>query len=799
MATVELTWSDNSTTEDGFNIYRATAPSPSFPGDYTQIDSVSHNVSFYEDTNAPDGSLVYYAVTAFDDDGESVETTTTVNLGQSASVDVVSAETSPQEPSAVGGPTSATLATASATPDVQAPLATQGLVATPEPASAEASPQEPTATGSAVSATVDTATATPDVQDAISYRNGREISDLDHGTLLAPTSTGTATVSTGFDPDLILFTATNTIPQRDVEASTTDDYGWMHGASDLVGGVERCIFSGTGSSSTNGQATETDNTRCVNILELDADGNLINNRIQATVSATSASDFTLDFTSVGESEVILYKAYKFQGNGRAHVDFANARTTTGTQSITAPGFRPDFVKLVGQPRCDLGAQTVQDGNDWGISHGFLNESKQHAMAFASFSNNVDDHVWGGKTGDCLQIRHAESKGGATGDTVASGTITDSGFDLNYSQVKGDGNGEIFMYIAIEAQEGFTIDSINARLEKELFDLNGNYREISAVGNATINDLSSDGFSGGNQNAITYGWTHGISESNFSGKAISTAASSDSIGAHRYNFTSNGMLKMEFTDSNGNLDGTERIEIDGRFAGRVELEVREAAQGYPDVLADSHETNPIIFWGAKEADFSIQVYKTFTNTDANEVGATGGATSVTPDVASQTVDVLQPNATGGPVTVSINESTATVDVQNPNIEPGVVTVPADVASSVVDVLTPSATGGPTTVSVNTSSATVDVISPDIVPGGVTAVVDDVISAETDVISPSVLAGGVTAEIDEPATAQVQAGELVAVLASGKGRVRSVTISEVEELGELHDEVVITISQKKEEDS
>lgn len=79
MATVELTWTDNASNEDGFRVYRTTTESPSFPGDYTQIEEINTaDTESYTDTNAPGGDEVFYAVTSFNSNGESSETTDSV-------------------------------------------------------------------------------------------------------------------------------------------------------------------------------------------------------------------------------------------------------------------------------------------------------------------------------------------------------------------------------------------------------------------------------------------------------------------------------------------------------------------------------------------------------------------------------------------------------------------------------------------------------------------------------------------------------------------------------------------------
>jgi len=71
MVSINLSWTDNSDNENEFRVYRTTKVAPTFPDDYTQIDTVGADTTSYTDTNAPNGESVDYAVTAANDDGES--------------------------------------------------------------------------------------------------------------------------------------------------------------------------------------------------------------------------------------------------------------------------------------------------------------------------------------------------------------------------------------------------------------------------------------------------------------------------------------------------------------------------------------------------------------------------------------------------------------------------------------------------------------------------------------------------------------------------------------------------------
>jgi len=84
---VELNWTDNSNIENSYNIYRSTNDSPTFPSDYTKIDTVGKDITSYNDTDAPFGGVGSYAVTAKNSGGESAPTIDTVVLPLPITID----------------------------------------------------------------------------------------------------------------------------------------------------------------------------------------------------------------------------------------------------------------------------------------------------------------------------------------------------------------------------------------------------------------------------------------------------------------------------------------------------------------------------------------------------------------------------------------------------------------------------------------------------------------------------------------------------------------------------------------
>jgi hypothetical protein len=328
------------------------------------------------------------------------------------------------------------------------------------------------------------------------------------------------------------------------------------------------------------------------------DGNAINNRIQAT--ATQQSDgFDLEFTSVGAQEHIRYRAYKLGNNDQVDIGFENLGTSDGTRSVNV-GFEPDFVRFWANPRLSTGSETVQDGNDWGMANGWLGRNDQFAMAFTSYSDNVDDHVWSGRDDQCLAVQHASSKGGSTGLTDATGSLTSSGFDLDVT-TSGDGtsDNELYLYVALQMEGGFSLAKINAQESTGADTVKGKFDNIEFVGNATIDTLDNkDGYSGSNQDEISYGWSHGTATSPASADqgVLSIGASSNSINEHRWFANASQAIRILFTDQNANDDGSEDANFDEESAESIDVSWTEAATSSGGVLAASHDTNSVVLWG-----------------------------------------------------------------------------------------------------------------------------------------------------------------------------------------------------------
>lgn len=225
------------------------------------------------------------------------------------------------------------------------------------------------------------------------------------------------------------------------------------------------------------------------------------------------------------------------------------------------------------------------------------------MAHTAHASNIDNHVWGGGVGDCQRILHADTKAGITGSTVATGSIQPSGFDLTYSSV--DGSGETFMYVAMNADEGYSLESFTVPSTLSTVSLNNNYQNITTTANATIDDLTNNEVSPSNQNSITFGWSHGQAQGATDEEVLAIAVSSNSTNTHRAAAFTNQVLHLMYTDDNGADDGSNDANVTSFTSTEVDASFSAVASGAAGVN-DAHETPPVIVWGLDSTAEEVQI-------------------------------------------------------------------------------------------------------------------------------------------------------------------------------------------------
>ena len=202
---------------------------------------------------------------------------------------------------------------------------------------------------------------------------------VSHGRVQSPTSQSTKTENLNFEPDVVQFRVTSTNSQfNNVTRPETTDFGWGHGVAKFNedGSTEQYAVShGSGSNSTNGHISEASSVYGVLQLVTDVSGDNLRGKVEASVKK-AGKGFELEFTEVQEQQQILYTAYKF-GGGDVDVGFFNAPNSSGTKSITEPGFQPNFLRLFATPSLNSMDSTnneLSNGTDVGWGQGVAVEN-----------------------------------------------------------------------------------------------------------------------------------------------------------------------------------------------------------------------------------------------------------------------------------------------------------------------------------------------------------------------------------------------------------------------------------------
>ncbi len=399
----------------------------------------------------------------------------------------------------------------------------------------------------------------------------------DYGYFQSPSSTGTKTITTGFEPDLVVFRVTSTNENFDTDTSYGGrEWGWGHGFADCTQDPcnEVALTVGSGSSSTNGQATAGSSSHSIYQVITPNDGNGIQGYISASVSDTSSSGFTVNFDAVQQQNYVTYKAYDF-GTDNVDVGYFSNPTSTGTKSVST-GFQPNFVALASTPRLTTMDNSVQDGNDNGWALGWAAENSTHimerAMGVSMYSNNIDDHVFTSSDSQVLDLLHQQSKGGITDRVDASlQSFTSNGFDLDFTSVS---EGEISIYAAVGAdatpEVGHTTTPTSTGTQT--VQTNGELDDVSFAMSNTISGIDVEGTSGGNNGDNHHGWMFGMGNTTrATQRAMGFSSHSNSVNGHHAGSRANEALHLLYSDANGNKLGSDTGYVSSITDGSFDIE------------------------------------------------------------------------------------------------------------------------------------------------------------------------------------------------------------------------------------
>jgi len=409
---------------------------------------------------------------------------------------------------------------------------------------------------------------------------------VSHGRVQSPTSQSTKTENLNFEPDVVQFRVTSTNSQfNNVTRPETTDFGWGHGVAKFNedGSTEQYAVShGSGSNSTNGHISEASSVYGVLQLVTDVSGDNLRGKVEASVKK-AGKGFELEFTEVQEQQQILYTAYKF-GGGDVDVGFFNAPNSSGTKSITEPGFQPNFLRLFATPSLNSMDSTnneLSNGTDVGWGQGVAVENssgvKQGSLAVSQFTSNIDGHAYTSSDTDVFSIAFMNGKTTLDGTAKGSVSFTNNGFDINFGTVNAPNNETpLTVYLAADS-----VSEPDAGFEKTPTGTGSvSYSTDTDLDNLCV--FSSNTIPAFNQErgvaSQTWGWNYGQLNNATDTQQIGFYSSSNSVNGHGFS-ADNILYRSIYTNQSGNEQG--RVEGDISSIGSSSFSIN-----YSTVSTDS---------------------------------------------------------------------------------------------------------------------------------------------------------------------------------------------------------------------
>jgi len=390
--------------------------------------------------------------------------------------------------------------------------------------------------------------------------------------------------------------------------------------------------NGSGSQSTNGHLSESTSSFSVFQVVTDNSGDVDEGRVAGSASRTS-NGFQLSFNSTQEQQQVFYTAYKFT-NGSVDVGFFNAPNSTGTKSITEPGFKPNFLRLFATPSLntmDSINNELSSGTDVGWGQGVAVENsggvKQGSLAVSQFSSNIDGHAYTSSDTDVFSIAFMNGKQTLDGTAKGSVSFTSNGFDINFGTVNAPNNETpLTVYLAADS-----VSEPDAGFEKTPTGTGSvSYSTGTDLDNLCV--FSSNTIPAFNQESgvgrQTWGWNYGQLNNATDTQQIGFYSNSDSVNGHALS-ADNILYRSIYTNANGDEQG--RVEGDVSSFGSSSFSI-----DYTTVSTDSTngdvegDTEAFAYYGFGAGqtlrESFIETYSVFDTQNSLIVGQVLGSVS-----------------------------------------------------------------------------------------------------------------------------------------------------------------------------
>jgi len=252
---------------------------------------------------------------------------------------------------------------------------------------------------------------------------GYEEADVAVGKLSTPASAGTVEVDDiGFEPDLLVFTVSNTVGSFGGSQSREFDrlngsYGWSHGKARCYDDgrvVQNCLAVASDSHSTNSATGESSSGEAV-VIPIHDDGKA--GEVRGTVTGTSPhgnGSFEVEFTTVDTATAthsltrdidVTYRAFDLPAGTDATVGHFRTPQTPGTEHVDL-GVDANHVSLTATNLVDGPDQIRTTDLTAGISHGDVvgrESPDQQVLADAREPSNINWHSYAADDNRALHI------------------------------------------------------------------------------------------------------------------------------------------------------------------------------------------------------------------------------------------------------------------------------------------------------------------------------------------------------------------------------------------------------------
>ncbi|WP_153953045.1 beta strand repeat-containing protein [Halosegnis longus] len=705
-----MSWTVQSSDQTGFAIYRKDST-----GSVTQIATVGSTTTSYTDTAVSPTDDYTYSVEATTEDATSEYNTATWTNGNRPVTAWTSANVTPEtERTASVSQTLATLgvgvassvtstASAATTNSASGGSTTAGGFTSQQDESDMTSMESAVAPSDETTTTTDGATITSTTQTrsaavstsstGVSATGQSGLVSHDSGTFVTPSTTGTQQITdVGFEPDLVVFDATNTNGQFGTEKNSGSTYGLTRGAAHRSrdGEIsEQYISAASDSHSTNEASGEAGFGSSLHVL---FHNDAITGTIDASCVSMDSDGFTLDYSTVDPGSKIMhsqvlvqYTAYEFDDPSRASV--GHFRCPDSARTITeSVGTNADYIELrasniVGGPTDTNNATPSTYGHTFGwiVDDGSIT---QITAAQGSEPTNINSHHSSLHTDSALSIPF-QNTDTIDGETRATATdLTDGLLSLDFTSVNSSNTGRsqnMVLYVAMDTG-GQTpeLAVTETPTSPSTIGVPAGFEpaHVELVQLGSVYELNTTK----SFNNSPWGWTFGTLDAgaeHYYGYWVN----STSTNTHRAASATGKSIRMDYVDAGGNNGGSSTLGTMSAAGDGTDLTYSNISDGNGQRLADGTKQVSIAWKQPTGGDGRTPVISTTRNGDVSSLltdaslraHSTGSIRSAIPTTGT-TVSVEQTNSQ-----LSDKRPIVATD-QVTNCEPQLVSVTSQTASS-----------------------------------------------------------------------------------------------------------------------